>query len=105
MAPPPGPTELKGRRAAEPAGDDVRALNEPVVCRDCDPASIDCGLIVRFMLYLPALDVERRSFLKLLDESLSFRNTLGFTAGFVFLVWGATGVNAVDGNPAEAARV
>ena len=81
IPPPPGPTELKGRRAAGPAGKDVRALIDPVTT----PESMDEGLIVRFMLYLLLLGVVGRVFLKLLDESLSFRSILGFVAGVFFL--------------------
>jgi len=50
--PPPGPTELNGRRAVDPAGDAVRALIE--LARSAGPrASTDDGLIVRFIVYLP----------------------------------------------------
>lgn len=102
----PGPTELNGRRAMEPAGDDVRPLNDWLVARDWGRASTDEGLIVRFMLYLfeVELGVEDRAFLKLLEESLSFRPNLGFAIGFLFFGWGSTGFREVAGVPADAAR-
>lgn len=81
---PPGPTELNGRRAVEPVGDDVRPLNDWVVARDWGRSSVVEDLIVRFMLYLFEfeLGVEDRAFLKLLEESLSFRPNLGFAVCF-----------------------
>ena len=75
----PGPAELKGRRAV--AEDEFR----PVTGGDCGRASMEEGLIVLFIVYFPALGVEGRLFLKLLEESLSFLNTLGLTTDFFSL--------------------
>lgn len=84
IVPPPGPTELNGRRAIDPAGDVVRALTE-VVRFVGSRASTDDGLIVRFIVYLTDEGALERSFLKLLEESLSFRRSMGFFASaFLF---------------------
>lgn len=50
------------------------------------------------------LGVEDRAFLKLLEESLSFRPNLGFAIGFLFFGWARTGVREVAGVPVDTAR-
>lgn len=57
------------------------------------------------MLYRPEfrLGVEDRAFLKLLEESLSFRPSLGFAVGFVLFGWASTGVIELAGVPVDAA--
>ena len=69
----PGPTELSGRLWVPPAGEDVRAVNEVErPCIDCGRSSTELPRIERLIVYFPLFEAVGRTFLKLLDESLSF---------------------------------